>query len=114
MHLSWAPPPAEQHNGQLTGYTVKVKYQNWSESRRSLTTGNTCTSTNVDSLKPNTGYIFEVSAMTAAGSGASTSTTHRTTEEGKMTHYDYESMLRKLCMGPAMHMFSSFVLWPLP
>ena len=88
MHLSWNPPPAEQHNGKLIGYAIEVKYQNWSESRPSLITGNTCTSTKVDSLKPNTDYIFEVSAMTAAGSGASMSTTHRTTEEGKMAHYD--------------------------
>ena len=114
VSLSWNAPPAADHNGQLTGYTVKVKDQNWGESRPSLTTENTCTSTNVDGLKPNTDYIFEVSAMTAAGSGVSTPTTHRTTEEGKMAYYDYESMLRKLCMGPAMHMFSSFVPRPLP
>ena len=82
MSLSWSAPPAADHNGQLTGYTIKVKDQ------FSLTTDSTCTSKEVDGLKPNTEYIFEVSAMTAAGSGISTSITHRTTEEGKMAYYD--------------------------
>ena len=86
MSLSWNAPPAADHNGQLTGYTIKVKDQNGDEARPSLTTDNTCTSTNVDGLKPNTDYIFQVSAMTAAGTGTPTSKKGHTAEGGKIAY----------------------------
>ena len=86
MHLSWDPPPAEQHNGQLTGYTIKVKYQNGDEARPSLTADGT--SKAVDGLKPNTKCTFQVRATTAAGSGPPASIEQCITEEGKMAYSD--------------------------
>ena len=82
VHLSWDPPPAEQHNGQLTGYIIKVKYQIGTEARSPLTADGT--SKRVDGLKPNTKYTFQVRAMTAAGSGPPASIQKCTAEEGKM------------------------------
>ena len=86
VHLSWDPPPAEQHNGQLTGYTIKVKYQDGNKDRPSLTADNT--SQVVDGLKPNTKYTFQVRAMTAAGSGPPASTENCTAEGGKIAYSD--------------------------
>lgn len=85
--LSWNAPPAADHNGELTGYTIKVKNHNGDEARPPLTTDNTCTSKEVDGLKPNTDYIFEVSAMTEAGSGPPKSINKRTAEEGKIAYF---------------------------
>ena len=89
MSLSWNPPPIADHNGQLTGYTIKVKDQNGDEARDPLTTDNTCTSKKVDGLKPNTEYIFEVSAMTAAGSGTPKSINKSTAEGGKIAYLSF-------------------------
>ena len=92
MHLSWDPPPAEQHNGQLTGYTIKVKYQNGDEARPSLTADGTFQM--VDGLKPNTNYTFQVRAMTEAGSGPAVSIEKCTAEGGKITYSDWESIFK--------------------
>ena len=85
MSLSWNAPPTANHNGQLTGYTIKVKDQNGGQI--SLTTDSTCTCKMVDGLKPNTEYVFEVSAMTAAGSGRHKSINKCTAEGGKIAYF---------------------------
>ena len=87
VSLSWNAPPAAGRNGELTGYTIKVKNHNGDEAQPPLTTDNTCTSKEVDGLKPNTDYIFEVSAMTAAGSGPPKSINKRTAEGGKIAYF---------------------------
>ena len=87
MHLSWDPPPAEQHNGQLIGYTIEVKYQTSKAQAQPPLTPVTPEATVVDGLTPNTEYIFEVSAMTAAGSGPPASIQDCT--EGKVAYLPF-------------------------
>ena len=88
MHLSWKPPPAEQRNGQLTGYTIEVKCQTpGAKARDPLTVVGTSEATKVDGLTPNTKYIFQVSAMTAAGSGPPASIQHCT--ESKVAYLSF-------------------------
>ena len=86
MDLCWDPPPAEQYNGQLTSYTIEVKDQNGDEARPPLTANGT--SKRIDDLQPNTKYTFEVSTMTAAGSGPPASIEKCTTEGVKMGNSD--------------------------
>ena len=80
MQLYWKPPPAERHNGTLTGYTVEVKDLNWTEARRPLTT--LPTTIKIDRLRPNTKYTFQVSAMTEDGEGPASDLSERTAERG--------------------------------
>ena len=65
-HLNWIPPPTEHHNGVLTGYVVLVTMANNQESYN--LTSNT-TELLVDSLTPDSEYIFAVAAQTMIGIG---------------------------------------------
>jgi hypothetical protein len=87
VSLSWKPPPAKDHNGQLTGYTVK--YGTSADALSSKLTDDT--SITIDDLNPNTEYTFQVSAMNAAGSGSFTpSISRRTAQIGKVAYSDYK------------------------
>jgi chitodextrinase len=80
VSLSWNPPPAKDHNGQLTGYIVK--YVTSADAQSSKATGDT--SIKIDGLKSNTEYTFQVSAKNAAGTGPFTSKSQRTAQIGKV------------------------------
>ena len=80
MSLSWKPPPAEHHNGQLIGYTVEVKDLNGvlQASKESADTFET-----INGLNSDTEYVFHVSARNAAGSGPTAIVSECTAEGGK-------------------------------
>jgi hypothetical protein len=87
VSLSWNPPPAKDHNGQLiiTGYTVK--YGASTDAQSSTTTS--YTSIKIDNLNPNTEYTFLVCAKNAAGSGPFISKSQRTAQIGEVANnYD--------------------------
>ena len=89
VDLYWEPPPTEKQNGQLTGYTIKIKDENGDGPPPPLNDVHVPagrTSEQVDGLKPNTKYTFEVRAMTAAGSGLPKSIKECTAEGGKMAY----------------------------
>jgi hypothetical protein len=87
VSLSWNPPPAKDHNGQLTGYTVK--YGTSADALSSKPTDDT--SIRIDGLNSNTEYTFQVSAKNAAGSGPFTpSISQRTAQIGKVVYSDYK------------------------
>ena len=78
--LSWTPLPAEDQNGVITGYTVTVEGP---DSTQTLTVPDSgATSLEVPGLRPFTAYIFSVSAMTAAGTGPTTSVSSTTPQGG--------------------------------
>ena len=81
VSLSWKPPPADHHNGQLIGYTVEIKDVNGVSQQASKHTDNTFIT--IDDLNSDTEYKFHVSARTAAGSGPTTAVWERTAEGGK-------------------------------
>ena len=81
VSLSWNPPPAEHHNGQLIGYTVEVKDVNgMSQQDPEQPTSNFA---KIDGLNSDTEYKFHVSARTAAGSGPVATKSEHTDKEGK-------------------------------
>ena len=67
VHLNWIPPPTEHHNGVITGYVARVTMANTQESYNIST--NSTTELLVDSLTPDSEYIFAVAAQTAIGIG---------------------------------------------
>ena len=81
MSLSWKPPPAKHHNGQLIGYTVEVKDVNGVFQQASKQSADTFET--INGLNSNTEYEFHVSARNAAGSGPTTTVSERTAEGGK-------------------------------
>jgi hypothetical protein len=84
VSLSWNPPPTKDHNGQLTGYTVKYGLSADAQSSKP-----TCgTSVTIGGLNSNTEYTFQVSAMNAAGNGPFISKSQRTAQIGKVDYYD--------------------------
>ena len=64
--LSWAPPPTQYQNGVIMGYTLQVFNSSQGLLRETNTSSNGST---VDSLHPNTTYLFKVTAMTVFGRG---------------------------------------------
>ena len=64
--LSWAPPPTQYQNGVIMGYTLQVFNSSQGLLRETNTSSNGST---VDSLCPNTTYLFKVTAMTVFGRG---------------------------------------------
>ena len=81
VSLSWKPPPAETHNGQLIGYTVEVKDVNGLSQRASKEPASTFAK--IDGLNSDTEYEFHVSARTAAGRGPAKTVSGRTDKDGK-------------------------------
>jgi hypothetical protein len=84
VSLSWDPPPAEHHNGKLTGYIVK--YGTSADALSSKETDNT--SITICDLNPNTEYTFQVSAKNEAGNGPFISKNQRTAQIGKVVYCD--------------------------
>ena len=80
MSLSWKPPPAEHHNGQLIGYTVEVKDVNGVSQQASKHTDSTFVK--IDGLNSDTEYKFHVKARTAAGSGPAATVSECTDKKG--------------------------------
>ena len=64
--LSWAPPPTQFQNGVIMGYTLQVFNSQQGLLRETNTSSNGST---VDSLNPDTTYLFKVAAMTVVGRG---------------------------------------------
>ena len=64
VKLFWNPPPKEKQNGAIIGYRVEV---NGPDPIYSVNVVDK--NAKVDRLRPNTKYIFKVSAKTEAGSG---------------------------------------------
>ncbi|KAL5477126.1 hypothetical protein EMCRGX_G023872 [Ephydatia muelleri] len=64
--LSWAPPPTQYQNGVIMGYTLQVFNSQQGLLRETNTSSNGST---VDSLNPDTTYLFKVAAMTVVGRG---------------------------------------------
>ena len=64
--LSWAPPPTQDQNGIITGYTLQVFSSQLGLLRETNVSSNGST---VDSLHPYTTYLFRVAAMTVVGRG---------------------------------------------
>ena len=81
VSLSWKPPPADHHNGQLIGYTVEIKDVDGVSQQPSKQSDST--SAKIDGLKSDTEYKFHVSARTAAGSGPAATVSGRTNKEGE-------------------------------
>ena len=81
VSLSWKPPPAEHHNGQLIGYTVEVKDVNGVSQQSSKQSDSTFAK--IDGLNSDTEYKFYVSARTEAGSGPAATVSGRTNKEGE-------------------------------
>ena len=81
VSLSWKPPPAKNHNGQLIGYTVEVKDVNGvsQQAPKELTS----TFETIDGLNSDTEYVFHISARTAAGSGPAATVLGCTAEGGE-------------------------------
>ena len=82
VSLSWEPPPADHHNGQLIGYTVEVKNVNGVPQQASKQLDSNFVK--IDGLNSDTEYEFHVSARTAAGSGPIATVSECTDKEGKV------------------------------
>lgn len=81
--LSWIPLPPDQHNGIITGYTVKVVGPDSATPRLIPVPDASATSVVVSGLRPFTAYTFSVSAMTAAGTGPAADITSTTPQGGQ-------------------------------
>jgi hypothetical protein len=81
--LSWTPLPPEQHNGIITGYTVKVVGPDSAAPRLILIPDASATSVVVSGLRPFTVYTFVVSAMTTVGTGPAANITSTTPQGGQ-------------------------------
>ena len=83
VSLSWKPPPAKYHNGELEGYRVEVKDVDGVPQQACKRPENNCYRVKIDGLKSDTEYKFHVSARTAAGSGPAATVSERTAEGGR-------------------------------
>ena len=82
--LSWIPLPSHQHNGIITGYTVKVVGPDSATPRLIPVSDSSATSIVVSGLRPFTMYTFSVSAMTVAGAGPAADITSTTPQGGQL------------------------------
>ena len=82
MKLFWNPPPKEKQNGAIIGYRVEV---NGPDPIYSVNVVDK--NAKVDRLRPNTKYIFKVSAKTEAGSGPAATVECITCPGGKIIPY---------------------------
>ena len=67
--LFWTPVPEDKQNDIITGYTVQVEGPEFMQEISIAGAHAATTSTEVSGLRPNTSYLFSVSAMTVAGTG---------------------------------------------
>lgn len=68
MFIEWTRPPSDAWNGILKGYHVKIKSEDNSY-MKSININGDVVYTNIDDLIPDTLYIVDVCAYTAAGIG---------------------------------------------
>jgi receptor-type tyrosine-protein phosphatase Q len=85
FYLSWSPPPVEDHNGVITGYTIQVTNASTGEI---FTVTSQENSTEIQSLRPFTTYTCVVAAQTSAGIGPYSTTVMIQTGEAGESGYD--------------------------
>ena len=66
VECRWLPPLAEEVNGVVTGFTVRVTGQ---DSNEMIELQTNATNVQVDNLLPFFSYVFTVAALTEAGTG---------------------------------------------
>ena len=86
VHLNWIPPPTKHHNGVITGYVARVTMANTQESYNILTSNTR--ELLVDSLTPDSEYIFAVAAQTVIGIGPFSGTITQQTKPSKYNFFD--------------------------
>ena len=85
IEASWQLPPAEDRNGNITGFKLfyKKKDSSGSSTEKTINGGSNLTKV-VTGLDKYTEYEFEVSAFTSVGDGPKSSVeSQRTLEDGK-------------------------------
>ena len=66
VSLTWLPPPPEDWNGPLLGYSIVIRQLDNGDTKEYFS--NTIATT-IDSLQPHTSYVVFLSAQTSAGNG---------------------------------------------
>ena len=85
LRLSWTPPPSNQQNGEILGYTVTVANV---ETGREEESNTTSTSYLASSLHPYYTYQCKVAAFTSIGLGPfSRVVSQRTRQAGKFLEF---------------------------
>ena len=84
VHLSWSPPPEDQQNGDILGYTINVTQVAPSLSEQPIRFETLELEFTVMSLHPAWVYEFSVSAETSAGEGQSVIISATLLEDGKL------------------------------
>ena len=85
LRLSWTPPPSDQQNGEILGYTVTVANV---ETGREEESNTTSTSYSPSSLHPYYTYQCKVAAFTSVGLGPfSGVVSRRTRQAGKFLEF---------------------------
>ncbi|KRX52098.1 Protein sax-3 [Trichinella sp. T9] len=69
LRVSWKPPPLDQINGILRGYTILVIANETRRILRNITASERAASVTLFHLEPGTAYRIRVGAFTTAGSG---------------------------------------------
>ena len=85
LRLSWTPPPSDQQNGDILGYTVTIASV---ETGREEESNTTSTSYSASSLHPYYTYQCKVAAFTSVGLGPFSSVvSRRTRQAGKFLEF---------------------------
>ena len=85
LRLSWIPPPSDQQNGDILGYTVTIASV---ETGREEESNTTSTSYSASSLHPYYTYQCKVAAFTSVGLGPGSSVvSRRTRQAGKFLEF---------------------------
>ena len=84
VHLSWSPPPEDQQNGDVLGYTIIVSQVSPSTSKQPIRFETSELEFTVMSLHPAWVYEFSVSAATSAGVGQPVVISATLLEDGKL------------------------------
>ena len=83
VYLSWSPPPEDQQNGDILGYTIIVTQVSPPTSEQPIRFEMAEPEFTVTSLHPAWGYAFSVGAATSAGLGQSVIVSAILLEDGK-------------------------------
>lgn len=68
-YVRWSPPPAEQLNGELTGYKIQIKANGTNKLLGQMSLNATTQSVVINSLSPGGRYIARVAPLTLGGLG---------------------------------------------
>ena len=79
IYLMWNPPPSDQINGIIQGYTISVTELETGNMFQYTTSYN---ETTIGALHPHYNYNFSIAAFTVAGYGPITFVIVRTSEAG--------------------------------